>query len=529
MTIYFRTPALTEGVSSGPEDTFDATLPSRSVGDTMYAILTSDVEFIAGTDPDANWAQLTDVWGGAQAGRVLYRQATLDARDELPVVLNDAGNYRALVLATVGRTYPELATSGVGAGSSAGAQTVGPITPAVNAAAKVVTVVSLAGTSTLPTSTQGGATYTDTTPDAYAYWITPEAGPFTIDLPARDGHARLSFRIYQAVVTYATGTADNLTHIGGVEYPELPYGNSSTPFNSRGYAAEGPKDGPFTQSEAAALLDQANAEHDTNTVVNVIRNAPLVWSTDSGAGIPVPWEQWAASNHDPIVVDPALIEDGTDGQGNRLWSPEEVTPPPGTLGWEWPDGNNPGQSRPAALVDVLLNVTSDFGNYDGTVGTTLPFSTVLYAQTGGVTFTGDDDGISAWGTLSGVEVGRYTTELLEPDRMLVSVVDHLNDDKRVLVYAQAPAPGEVIDGPADPTATSQQYLVGNSPQYGFYDGETVYWVYDPPPFRWITSFTEITGAPALRLYPRDGDGRGLGGVTRIYPRPRSRRLYGHQP
>jgi hypothetical protein len=46
----------------------------------------------------------------------------------------------------------------------------------------------------------------------------------------------------------------------------------------------------------------------------------------------------------------------------------------------------------------------------------------------------------------------------------------------------------------------------------------------PPPYRIVYTTTPV--APVLRHYPRDGDGRGWGGVTRGYPPPRGRRGYG---
>jgi hypothetical protein len=46
----------------------------------------------------------------------------------------------------------------------------------------------------------------------------------------------------------------------------------------------------------------------------------------------------------------------------------------------------------------------------------------------------------------------------------------------------------------------------------------------PPRYRIVYTTTPV--APVLRHYPRDGDGRGWGGVTRGYPPPRGRRGYG---
>jgi hypothetical protein len=46
----------------------------------------------------------------------------------------------------------------------------------------------------------------------------------------------------------------------------------------------------------------------------------------------------------------------------------------------------------------------------------------------------------------------------------------------------------------------------------------------PPRYRFVYTTTPV--APVLRHYPRDGDGRGWGGVTRGYPPPRGRRGYG---
>lgn len=49
----------------------------------------------------------------------------------------------------------------------------------------------------------------------------------------------------------------------------------------------------------------------------------------------------------------------------------------------------------------------------------------------------------------------------------------------------------------------------------------------PSRYRFVLPPTEPSVvSPVLRLYPRDGDGRGLGGVTRRYPPPRARRTFG---
>jgi hypothetical protein len=81
-------------------------------------------------------------------------------------------------------------------------------------------------------------------------------------------------------------------------------------------------------------------------------------------------------------------------------------------------------------------------------------------------------------------------------------------------------------GPATAINNEVALPIGGEFEKSWRETARLYFEHDWTPPRYRIVYTDTPVTPVLRHFPRDGDGRGWGGVTRGYPPPRGRRGYG---
>ena len=237
---------------------------------------------------------------------------------------------------------------------------------------------------------------------------------------------------------------------------------------------------------------------------------------------------YATARRSPVPIAVRAVA-GVADDGQLYASPDDLPWPDDAIGWEWEDGTT-GTDRATTLTSLRATFQSSSAvPYDTTADpdreVTIP--SALIVQNTAITWeTGGDGRATLLGDWTPNTSAGARELITGPDQvMTVDILDDLDEEGRVVVWARTPAPGYSPEPPDLPGGVpDSRYDAG----WTIFQDPEVEWTFTLPPFRWVMPDTEEVAEdwfdygtqPPLRQYPRT-DGLATSSARRIWPAARS--------